>query len=66
MTALGIYPDIARRKFLTGQGIMTYPQIASTENPVVIFIPKLNFQIFDAVEELTSNKNGQGGRDGGM
>ena len=66
MTALGIYPDIARRKFLTGQGIMTYPQIASVENPVVVYIPKLNFQIFDAVELLTSRKNGQGGRDGGM
>lgn len=66
VTALGIYPDIARRKFLTGQGIMTYPQIASVENPVVVYIPKLNFQIFDAVEQLTSRKNDQGGRDGVM
>ena len=57
MTALGVYPEIARRKYNTGQGIMTYPQIASVENPVVIAVPKLDFQILDAVEQLMCGEN---------
>lgn len=65
MTALGNYPDVARRKYECGQGLMVYPQIASTETPTIITVPTLAFDIFNAVDKLI-NRVDKGGRDGGV
>ena len=53
MTALGVYPDIARRKFAQGQGLLVYPQIANPETPAVTSVATLNFDILDACKQIT-------------
>lgn len=51
MTVLGVYPDIAKRKYKQGQGIFVYPQIATAENPAITAVSTLNFDILKAIEE---------------
>lgn len=53
MTALGVYPDVARRNFAQGQGLLVYPQIANPETPAVTSVAKLNFDILDACKQIT-------------
>lgn len=52
MTALGVYPDNAKRYFDKGQGILVYPQIATPENPAVTSVATLDFDILKAVEKI--------------
>lgn len=52
MTALGVYPDVAKRKYEQGQGIFIYPQIATPENPAITSIATLNFNILEAIDTL--------------
>lgn len=54
ITALGGYPDIARRHFDKGQGLMVYPQIATAENPAITSIATMNFDILKACDEILS------------
>lgn len=55
MTALGVYPDIARRNFEQGQGLLVYPQIANPETPAVTSVATLNFDILEACKEQCMN-----------
>lgn len=50
MTALGEIPELANRKFLCGQGLLIYPPIATTDYPVVVSMPTLQFDILEAVK----------------
>ena len=52
MTALGVYPDTAKRHFDKGQGLLVYPQIATPETPAVTSVATLNFDILKAVDEI--------------
>lgn len=52
MTALGVYPENAKRHFDRGQGILVYPQIATPENPAVTSVATLDFDILKAVEKI--------------
>lgn len=56
MTALGVYPDNAKRHFDRGQGILVYPQIATPENPAVTSVATLDFDILKAVEKILDSK----------
>ena len=60
MTALGVYPDNAKRHFNRGQGILVYPQIATPENPAVTSVATLDFDILKAVEKILDSKNVKG------
>lgn len=55
MTALGVYPDVARRNFERGQGLLVYPQIANPETPAVTSVATLNFDILEACKEQCMN-----------
>ncbi len=52
ITALGVYPDVAKRHFDVGQGLLAYPAIASPECPAVMTVPTLNFDILQAVNTI--------------
>ena len=52
MTALGVYPDNAKRHFDRGQGLLVYPQIATPETPAVTSVATLNFDILKAVDRI--------------
>ena len=52
MTALGVYPDNAKRHFARGQGLLVYPQIATPETPAVTSVATLNFDILKAVDRI--------------
>lgn len=56
ITALGEYPDIAKRHFDRGQGILVYPEIASPEMPAVTAIATLDFDILGALYEIVDIK----------
>lgn len=60
MTALGVYPDNAKRHFDRGQGILVYPQIATPENPAVTSVATLNFDILKAFEKILDLENVKG------
>lgn len=55
MTALGVYPDVARRNFECGQGLLVYPQIANPETPAVTSVATLSFDILEACKEQCMN-----------
>lgn len=57
ITALGVYPDVAKRKFECGQGLLVYPQIATPEMPAVTSIAKLDFDILKAIDCIEEYKN---------
>ena len=57
ITALGVYPDVAKRKFECGQGLLVYPQIATPEMPAVTSIAKLDFDILKAIDCIEKYKN---------
>ena len=57
MTALGEYPDVAKRKYMSGQGIFVYPQIATPDNPLITSIATLNFDILEAIDRIVASKN---------
>lgn len=48
--SLGEIPELANRKFLCGQGLLIYPPIATTDYPVVVSMPTLQFDILEAVK----------------
>jgi len=58
ITALGIYPDVAKRHFCVGQGLLVYPGIATPELPSVTTIPTLNFDILDTVKRICEDRAG--------
>lgn len=58
MTSLGCLPDIVSRNFKKGEGIFTYPEIATVESPLVITIPTMNFDILETVTLITKNRKG--------
>lgn len=58
MTSLGCLPDIVNRNFKKGEGIFTYPEIATVESPLVITIPTMNFDILETVNLITKNREG--------
>lgn len=67
ITALGVYPDVAKRKFECGQGLLVYPQISTPEMPAVTSIARLDFDILKSVEHLEEYKNdGKEGQAGVM
>lgn len=67
ITALGVYPDVAKRKFECGQGLLVYPQIATPEMPAITSIARLDFDILKAIEHLEEYKNeGKEGQAGVM
>ena len=67
ITALGVYPDVAKRKFECGQGLLVYPQISTPEMPAVTSIARLEFDILKSVEHLEEYKNdGKEGQAGVM
>ena len=67
ITALGVYPDVAKRKFECGQGLLVYPQIATPEIPAITSIARLDFDILKAIEHLEEYKNeGKEGQAGVM
>ena len=57
LTALGVYPDVAKRKFECGQGLLVYPQKATPEMPAVTSIAKLDFDILKAIDCIEEYKN---------
>lgn len=63
ITALGEYPEVAKRHFDRGQGLLVYPGIATPEMPAITSIATLDFDILAAVDEI---KNTGKGRAGGM
>lgn len=67
ITALGVYPEVAKRKFECGQGLLVYPQISTPEMPAVTSIARLDFDILKSVEHLEEYKNdGKEGQAGVM
>lgn len=67
ITALGVYPDVAKRKIECGQGLLVYPQISTPEMPAVTSIARLDFDILKSVEYLEEYKNdGKEGQAGVM
>lgn len=67
ITALGVYPDVAKRKFECGQGLLVYPQIATPEMPAITSIARLDFDILKSIEHLEEYKNeGKEGQAGVM
>ena len=66
ITALGQYPDAAKRRFDVGQGLLVYPKIATPEIPRITSVATLDFDILDAIESIKRNNDIQKERAGGM
>lgn len=61
ITALGEYPEVAKRRFDRGQGLFVYPGIATPDMPAVTTIATLDFDILGAVDLIKNIEEGEAG-----